>query len=98
MLFHFRMKRFLCILEDLQNESRVNDNSVSPDESRISGCFCSDTFFNLNSRVLSEDEIRVLEKRLDFPPMTRKINENELRQDFQELNENKVALSKQTLR
>ena len=33
--------------------------------------------------MLSEDEIRVLEKRLDFTPIQRKVNEPELRQDFE---------------
>ena len=52
----------LRIVQDLQNESHVNDSSVSSDESRIRGYFCSDTIFNLSNRVLSEDEIKVLEK------------------------------------
>ena len=38
----------LCVLEDLQNESHVNDNCDSSDESRIRGYFCSDTIFNLS--------------------------------------------------
>ena len=33
------------ILEDLQKESLVNNNSVSSDESRIGGYFCSNIFF-----------------------------------------------------
>ena len=33
-----------CILEDPQNESRVNDNSASSDKSRSRGYFCVDTF------------------------------------------------------
>ena len=73
----------LRILQDLQNESHVNDSSVSSDESRIRGYFCSDTIFNLSSRVLSEDEIKVLEKGLHFAPIQRKVNEPELRQDFE---------------
>ena len=74
----------LRILEDLQNESHVNDNSVSSDELRIRGYFCSDTIFNLSNRVLFEDKIKVLEKELDFAPIQRKVNEPELRQDFEE--------------
>ena len=34
--------------------------------------------------MLIEDEIKVLEKKLDFAPMQRKVNELELRQDFEE--------------
>ena len=74
----------LRILQDLQNESHVNDNSVSSDELRIRGYFCSDIIFNLSNKVLSEDEIKILEKGLDFTPIQRKINEPELRQDFEE--------------
>ena len=68
-------------LEDLQNESNVNDNSISSDESIIRGYSCSNTFFNLSNRV--QDEIKVLEKQLGFVPNQRKVNEHELRQDFQ---------------
>ena len=38
--------------------------------------------FNLIRRVLSEDDIKVLEKRLDFPFIQNKVNEPELRKDF----------------
>ena len=40
--------------------------------------------FNLSNRVLTDIEIKVLEKGLDFAPIQRKINEPELRQDFAE--------------
>ena len=46
--------------------------------------FCSDTVFNVSSRVLSENEIKVLEKGFDFAPIQQKINEPELRKDFEE--------------
>ena len=54
------------------------------EDNRISGYFCSDTVFNLSRRVLSEDEIKVLEKGLDFAPIQNKVNESELRKDFDE--------------
>ena len=38
--------------------------------------FCSDCVFNLSNRVLSEN--------LDFAPIQQKINESELRKDFEE--------------
>ena len=41
-------------------------------------------YFNLSNRVLSDNEIKVLEKGLDFAPIQRKINEPELRSDFGE--------------
>ena len=72
------------IFEDLQNEKLVNINPNCSDDTRISGYFCSDTVFNLSHRVLSEDEIKVLEKGLDFAPIQKKVNEPELRKDFDE--------------
>ena len=40
--------------------------------------------FNLSRKVLTETEIKILEKGLDFAPIQRKINEPELRSDFEE--------------
>ena len=53
-------------------------------EKRLRGYFCSETIFNLSHRVLTDTEIKVLEKGLDFAPIQRKINEPELRRDFNE--------------
>ena len=60
-------------------------NSYTTSESRLIGFFCSETIFNLNHRVLAEVEIKALEKRLDFAPMQCKINESELKQEFNDL-------------
>ena len=78
----------LEVLEELQNSNEIisSDSScddVIPDK-RLKGYFCSDTVFNLSGRVLSESEIKVLEKGLDFAPLQRKVNEPELRKDFEE--------------
>ena len=76
----------LEILEEL--ESNANDNFIgcehkyNTDDSRMKGYFCSDTVFNFN-KVLTEEEIEVLEKGLDFAPIQRNVNEPELRQDFE---------------
>ena len=40
--------------------------------------------FNLSNRVLTDIEIKVLEKGVDFVPIQRKTNEPALRQDFAE--------------
>ena len=45
--------------------------------------FCSDTVFNLSKRVLSDMEIKILEKGLDYAPIQNKINEPELKRDFE---------------
>ena len=80
--------KLLEILEELQNSNEIisSDSScdVIPDK-RLIGYFCSDTIFNLSDRVLSESEIKVLEKGLDFVPFQRKLNEPELRRDFQDV-------------
>ena len=48
-------------------------------ENRPTGYFCSDTAFNLSKKVLSDAEIKLLEKGLDYAPIQRKINEPEFR-------------------
>ena len=51
-------------------------------EGRLEGYFCSDTVFNLSRKVLTDTEIRILEKGLDFVPIQNKTNEPGLRTDF----------------
>ena len=74
----------LYILEDLQNEKLVNNNPNCSHDIRISGYFCLDTVINLRRRMLSEDKIKVLEKGLDFAPIQNKVNQHELRKNFDE--------------
>ena len=77
----------LQISEELQNSNEIISSDSSSDvipDKRLKGYFCSDTVFNLSGRVLSESEIKVLEKGLGFAPFQRKVNEPELRRDFQE--------------
>ena len=38
-------------------------------DNRLSGYFYSETFFNLSNRFLTDTEIKVLEKGLDFAPL-----------------------------
>ena len=58
----------------------ISSNTV--DENSFTGYFYSDTTFNLSNRALSDSEIKVLEKGLDFAPKQRKLDEPELRSDF----------------
>ena len=52
---------------------------------QISGYLCSATVFNLSEKVLSDMEIKLLEKRLGYAPIQNKIiNETELRRDFED--------------
>ena len=77
-------KELVKILEDLEFRKITSKNANLSDESRLSGYFCSDTVFNLSKRVPSGIEIKILEKGLDYSPIQRKINEPELRSDFEE--------------
>ena len=80
----------LKILEELQStvedrttlHNNIRSNCVY--ESRIKGDFYSDVVFNLSRIILTETEIKVLEKGLNFAPIQNKINEPELRTDFNE--------------
>ena len=82
-------KEILSILEDRQCprkpvKSQISVPSVRTEECRLSGNFLSDTVFNLSRKVLTDTEIKVLEKGLDFAPIQRKLNEPELRRDFKD--------------
>ena len=80
-------REILDISEELQNREPCNSDlrtSGTTIDERLQGHFCSDTVFNLSNRVLIENEIKILEKGLDFAPIQRKINEPELRKDFEE--------------
>ena len=82
----------LGILEELQCSANVsvknllceNNVSLGTEQSRLSGYFESNTVFNLSGKFLSDVEMKVLEKGLDFAPIQNKINEPELRKDFEE--------------
>ena len=50
-------------------------NNVTTTDKRLYGYFCSETTFNLSNWVLTDTEIKVLEKGLDFAPIQKKINE-----------------------
>ena len=56
--------------------------NVTTTDSRLSGYFLSENIFNFDNRVLTDTEIKVLEKGLDFALIQKKINEPELRSDF----------------
>ena len=79
-LFCTQDKEILSILEELE---QVQSTSITNSD-RISGYFCSDTVFNLSKKVLSDMEIKILEKGLDYAPIQIKINKPELRRDFED--------------
>ena len=55
-------------------------NLFTTTDNRLSGYICSETIFNLSNRMLIHTEI----KGLDFAPIQKKLNEPELRSDFNE--------------
>ena len=80
-VFSSQDEELLSILQDLQQNSSTEKNSSSK---HIGRYFCSDKVFNLSSKALTDTEINTLEKGLDFAPIQNKINQTELRKDFEE--------------
>ena len=74
-VFNTQDKKFFSVLEDLVDLNdplylqNKNISAKVSSEGRISGYFCSDTVFNLSHRLLTETEIKVLEKGLDYAPI-----------------------------
>ena len=44
-------------------------NNVTPKANRFSGYFCSERILNLSNGVLTDTEIKILEKGIDFAPI-----------------------------
>ena len=68
--------------EECEQVSQFADSIT--ESSRLKGYFFSKTVFNLSKKVLTETEIQVLGKGLDFAPIQKTLNEPELRKDFEE--------------
>ena len=69
------------ILHDLHSSQGVTaEKSPKSVNGRLEGCFCSKTAFYVSRKVLTETEIRVL----GFAPTTTRINESDLKRDFNE--------------
>lgn len=66
--FDAQDERMLKILEKLHSSNKktsiVAISSIITDENSLAGYFYSSTNFNLSSRILSDNEIKVLEKSL----------------------------------
>ena len=67
-----------CPRNPVKSQSQINLPSVRTEECRLSGNFGSDMVFNLGRKVLTDNEINVLEKGLEFAPIQRKLNEPKL--------------------
>ena len=92
-IFFKQDKEFLSMLLDLTTSVDINKSmEISSDEqdqqnttyeNRLTRYFCSDTVFNLSKKLLSDAEIKVLERGLDYAPIQNKMNEPELRRNFE---------------
>ena len=77
-------RELVSILVDLENTDN-NREANAIGKTKFSGYFCSDTVFNLSRKVLTDSEIKVLEKGYaDYAPIQSKINKPGLRNDFEE--------------
>ena len=73
------------ILHNLHESQGVtSEKSPKSVNGRLRGYFCSKTVFNLSRKVLTETEICVLEKGLRFAPTPTRINEIDLKRNFNE--------------
>ena len=78
-------KKLVNILHDLHESQGVTaEKSPKSVNGRLKGYFCSKTVFNLSRKVLNETERRVLEKDLGLAPTPTRVNESELKRDFNE--------------
>ena len=73
-------EELLSIYKDLKYIKIPENINVS---NRIQRYFSSDTVFDLSKKVLSETEMKVVAKGLDFAPIQNKINEPKLRNDLE---------------
>ena len=79
---------YFAIGSSLLISEGLSTKATSTDEGRVTGTFCSKTVFTLSPRTLSDIEIDVSEKGLDFSPVQRSFNQPELRKDFEEFARN----------
>ena len=66
------------------SQSQISVPSLRTEECSVFGSFVSDKIFKLSRKVLTNTEIKVLEKALDFAPVQKKLNALKLRKDFKD--------------
>ena len=73
------------ILHDIHKSQGITaEKSPKSVFGKMKGYFSSKTVFNLSRKVLTETEIHDLEKGLGFAPTPTRINESDLKRDFNE--------------
>ena len=87
------------ILEELQNRTEVLGDTITEITLSSENTFSSDTVFNLSHRVLSNAEIKSLQKSLDFVPIQKKIKWTGIKEKFWRIlssHENQMTFSEWT--
>ena len=77
-MFSPQDKEILSIFKEFAG----TDNIYTINNAKLFGYFYSGTSFILSRRVLTEMEIKILEKGLDCAPMQKKRNKPEIKQDL----------------
>ena len=81
--FDTKDHKLLDILEEVGNAASVKEKDVNVKNlGRLRGYFCSKYIFSLSHRELSDAEIKLLEKGLEFATIQVNTNEPKLREDF----------------
>ena len=81
--FDTQDEEILNIREELQGSA--NQRIESTEQCRLTGKFVSDTVFNLSIKVVSDAEIKLLEKGFDFAQIQNKLNAPELSRNFKDI-------------
>ena len=77
-------KRFFPELKKRSQVRKDSTSGLTTFKNRLRGYFCSETISHLSHRELTDSEIKFLEKGLGFVQIQHKINEAELRCNFNE--------------
>ena len=67
------------------NNNSPENNADAPNSKRMQGKFVSQNVFNLSDRVLTENEIKVLDKGLNFVPAPEKLDRLQIKNDLEKL-------------
>ena len=67
------------------NNNSLENNADAPNSKRMQGKFVSQNVFNLSDRVLTENEIKVLDKGLNFVPTPEKLDRLQVKIDLEKL-------------
>ena len=72
------------IIEQYRSKTSSQHKAGVTNEGCLVGYFCSNTVFTLSRKVLTDIEIKAIEKRLDFESIQNKIKDPKLRSDFED--------------